>query len=107
MSLPKVEHRVISFDLVFSLTSLLRDRHAPACISSFPLGEERWFAFVSGVTARAVGVDPTDSTNGVPCEEMVPVRATTGIVISAASVTTCDAAERNRETFSEEVEARD
>ena len=48
-----------------------------------------------------VGVDPTESTNGVLCEEMVSVQATMGLAISAASLTTCNSAEINREASSE------
>jgi len=78
---------------------------APACISSFPCNEERSFAFVSGVAACAVGVEPTESTNGALCEETISICAMRDVAISAASLTACNSAERNWEASSKEVEA--
>ena len=79
----------------------------PACISSFPCNKERSFDFFSGVAAWAVGVDPTESTNGELWEDVVFVRAIADAAISAASFTACNSAERNWDASSREVEAYD
>lgn len=80
---------------------------APACISSLPCNVEWSLVFVPEIAAWAVGVDPTESTNGVLWEEMVFVRVMTDMAISAASSTACSSAERNCDASSKEVEAYD
>ena len=80
----------------YELSIMKLGNPAPACISSFHFNnEEKSFAFVSRVAVCAVGVDPTESTSGVSCEETVSVHATTGVAISAASLTACNSAEIN------------
>lgn len=110
MELLEVEERIVAWSIaaqLFSTWLKVQYMHSPACSSRDPFNKDASLSFVSAVAACAVGVDPTESTNGVTLGLTAGMPCNNDSASPAAALTESTSADKKDFAASKEVEAYD